>query len=413
MLMENKTVSFYLDAFLDAYHEWTVSGKGLKYASRELRYCLSAQKKRLAGKGIDSEERYEHVKDEIKGSLLKKGDPYKAQVLYRESKRLLSYRKEKRSLKEYKEPVTFYGCLLDKKDYEDKPCTCPNCGHQSLLSELSEGCPYCGTVFETEDSYPCFTSFYSVNGIVERSTLSERIKKRMIITGTATGLLLFVAFLFTYKEYAWYFRILGALFLSVLYGLVSAFIAYMINSFFLIFKMFREAGRSLPLLSGLKTKKKIEEKLKSIDPAFSFEYFEGRIISLLRTIAYSDDRDSLSIYSGKQDLSFMNDLIDIQYRGVLQLKGISFKEDMTQITVKAFLNNTYYTNRIYRKDENYLLTIERQTGSLTGLGFDILKIQCPNCGGSFDALHEKNCPHCGSYYDLVHDDWVIREIHRV
>ena len=177
--------------------------------------------------------------------------------------------------------------------------------------------------------------------------------------------------------------------------------------------MFREAGRSLPLLSGLKTKKKIEEKLKSIDQAFSFEYFEGRIISLLRTIAYSDDRDSLSIYSGKQDLSFMNDLIDIQYRGVLQLKGISFKEDMTQITVKAFLNNTYYTNRIYRKDENYLLTIERQTGSLTGLGFDILKIQCPNCGGSFDALHEKNCPHCGSYYDLVHDDWVIREIHRV
>ena len=167
------------------------------------------------------------------------------------------------------------------------------------------------------------------------------------------------------------------------------------------------------MLPGLNTRKKLTRKLQDIDPDFSFEYFEGRIISLLRTIAYSDDRDTLSIYTGWQDLSNLDDLIDIQYRGVLHLKGVNITDDMTQIKVKAFLSNTYARDRIYRRDENYLLTIERENGSKTDPGFNLLRIQCPNCGGSFDALHEKHCPHCGSEYDLVHDDWVIREIRRV
>lgn len=416
MLMdENKTVSsIYLDAFLDSYHDWTLHGKGLIYASRELRYCLNEQKKRLQEKGITAEERYEHVEDEIKGSLLKEGDPYEASIVYREGKRILTYRKGEKTLKEYTQPVTFYGCLLDKKNYEDRLCTCPNCGHQTLLSKLNDGCPYCGTVFETEDSYPCFTSFYTVNNIVERANLMDRLKKRMLIVGISAGLLIFaIYFFYNSREYVWYFRILASLFMGGFCGAVSAFMAYMFSSMVLVAKAFYEAGRSLPLLSGLKTRKKLTAKLQASDPDFSFEYFEGRILSLLRTIAYADDRDTLSIYCGQQDLSALDDLIDIQYRGVLQLKDVDISEDMTRIKVKAFLSNTYDRDRIYRKDENYLLTVERESGSRTDPGFAFLRIQCPNCGGTFDALHEKNCPHCGSSYDLAHDDWVIREIRKI
>ncbi|MBQ6126316.1 MAG: hypothetical protein IJI77_04785 [Erysipelotrichaceae bacterium] len=411
---ENKNMSsYYLDAFLDSYHEWTLHGKGLKYASRELRYCLNAKKQRLQEKGIVAQERYEHVKDEIRGSLLKKGDPYEAMILYREGNRITTYRNGEKILKEYKVPVTFYGCLLNKKNYEDHLCTCPNCGHQTLLSELNDGCPYCGTVFETGDSYPCFTSSYTVNSIVERATLMDRLKKRMLIVGITAGVLIFAAFLFSFRDYVWYFRILGALFMAGLYGGVSAFIAYMGSSLFLMVKLFHEAGKSLPLLSGLNTRKKLLKKLESIDPGFSFEYFEGRILSLFRTIAYSRDRESLSIYAGHQDLSALNDLIDIQYRGALQLKDVHIGENTTQIRIKAFLSNTYEKGRIYHRDENYLLSVERENGSLTDPGFSLLRIQCPNCGGSFDALHEKHCPHCGSDYDLVHDDWIITEIRKV
>lgn len=414
-MSEIKTVSAsILDAFLDSYHDWTLHGKGLKYASRELRYCLNMQKERLQEKGITVEDRYEHVKEEIKGSLVKQGDPYEAQILYRESMRITAYRNGEKILKEYKAPVTFYGCLLDKKNYEDRLCTCPNCGHQTMLSKLNDGCPYCGTVFETEDSYPCFTSSYDVNNIVERAGLMDRVKKRMMIVGVSAGLLIFAAYFFyTARDYVWYFRILASLFLGGLYGGVFAFMAYMGNSLFLMVKVFHEAGKSLKLLPGLNTKKKLTKKLEAIDPDFSFEYFEGRILSLFRTIAYSRDRSSLSIYTGQQDLSGLDDLIDIQYRGVLQLKGVRINENMTQVRIKAFLRNTYDKGRIYRKDENYLLTVERENGSHTDPGFSLLRIQCQNCGGSFDALHEKHCPHCGSSYDLVHDDWVIREIKKI
>ena len=99
---ENKNMSsYYLDAFLDSYHEWTLHGKGLKYASRELRYCLNAKKQRLQEKGIVAQERYEHVKDEIRGSLLKKGDPYEAMILYREGNRITTYRNGSNILREY------------------------------------------------------------------------------------------------------------------------------------------------------------------------------------------------------------------------------------------------------------------------------------------------------------------------
>ena len=411
---ENKTVdSNVLDAFLDSYHEWTLHGKGLKYASRELRYCLNVQKERMKKKGLSFEESYEHVQDEIRGSLLKEGDPYEAKILYRESKRILTYKNAEKVLKEQKKPVTFYGSLLDKKNYEDKLCTCSNCGHQTLLSELNDGCPYCGTVFETEDSYPCFTSFYTVNDIVERATLMDKIKKRMLIAGITVGILVFITCLFTYKEYPIILRALIGLLIGAFGGGFSAVYIYMMNSMFLIAKVFHEAGRALPLLSGLGTRKKLTQKLQAIDPDFSFEYFEGRIISLFRTIAYAEDRDSLCIYTGNQDLSGLDDLIDIQYRGALQLKDVRIIDGMTRIRVKAFLCNTYDKDRIYHRDENYLLTIERENGSHTDPGFDLLKIECPNCGGSFDALHEKKCPHCGSPYDLVHDDWVIREIKKV
>ena len=411
---ENKNgSSLYLDAFLDSYHDWTLHGKGLKYASRELRYCLNEQKKRLQKKSIEAEDSYEHVQDEIKGSLLKGGDPYSARIVYREGKRILSYRNKEKTLKEYKQPVTFYGCLLDKKGYEDKLCTCPNCGHQTLLSGLNDGCPYCGTVFETEDSYPVFTSFYTVNGIVERATLMDRLKKRMIIAAIAVGLLMSVMSFISYDDYQLIFRILASLFMGGFCGAMAAFLTYMLSSIFLLIKVFYEAGKTLPMLPGLNTRKKLTRKLQDIDPYFSFEYFEGRILSLLRTIAYSEDRDTLGIYTGRQDLSYLDDLIDIQYRGVLQLKDVKISEDMTEIKVKAFLSNTYAKDRIYHKDENYLLTVERENGSRTDPGFDLLKIQCPNCGGTFDALHEKCCPHCGSPYDLVHDDWVIREIRKL
>jgi len=401
-----------LDAFLDEYHEWSLSGKQPFLASKELAYDLEQQKKRLKHKKITFEESYEHVKDEVTGTLKQDGHPYFARILYREANRILTCSKEEEIVKRYKKPVIFYATLLDKEGYEDFTCTCPNCGHQTLASKLQDGCPYCKTVFEIEDVYPCFTSFYNVNAIVDRGTLMDRITRNLKIVGIVCGVLVFILSLYTWNDYVLWFRILASLFMGALCGGVSAFVAYMGNSLLLLFKVFKEAGRSLPLLKGMNTKKKLEEKIKPYDPSFSYAYFEGRVLSLLRTIAFSERRDDLSIYLGKDDLSFFDDLIDMQYRGVLQLKKFALKDGYFDITIKAFMTNIYADHRIHQKDENYILSLRKEVTAMTDPGFSIRKIQCPNCGSSFDALHKRNCPHCASAYDLEHDDWVITEIRK-
>ena len=349
--------------------------------------------------------------DEIHGSLFKAGEPYHASVVYRESRRILTYKEKDKILKEYAEPVTFYGSLLDKDGYEDFSCTCPNCGHQTMASKLGDGCPYCGTVFEIEETYPCFTSFYTVAGIVERAHLMDRLKKRMIIAAVISGILFFLLYFLT-SDYVIWFRILSSLFMGAFCAGMTAFLVYMASSVLLLIRVFREAGRSLPLLKGLRTRKKLEEKMQPIDPAFSFEYFEGRIISLFRTIAFCDRRDDLSIYTGNEDLSFLNDMADMQYRGVLQLKAFHADDQYVDLEVKAFMSDIYADTRIHRKDENFILSIRKDVHSISDPSFSFIKIQCPNCSGSFDALHKKTCPHCGTPYDLVHDDWVITGIRR-
>ena len=42
----------------------------------------------------------------------------------------------------------------------------------------------------------------------------------------------------------------------------------------------------------------------------------------------------------------------------------------------------------------------------------IHKIECKNCGSSFDAAREKHCPFCKSEYDISDYDWVIKEFRK-
>ena len=77
--------------------------------------------------------------------------------------------------------------------------------------------------------------------------------------------------------------------------------------------------------------------------------------------------------------------------------------------MKIYMHNTYMKEKITRKDEDLLVTMERKAGH-EDPGFRAYKVQCPNCGGSFDAMHQKKCPHCSSEYELVNEDWVISSI---
>lgn len=399
-----------LNAFTEELHDWSVNGKKPVLASRELRYVLTRQKERLQGFGLQMENTIDHTGGEISGKLARKGLNANASVLYREAVRRTSIKSGEKVFKTEKEPITFYATLLEKPGFSDFSCTCPNCGHSGLVSEMRDGCPYCGTVFEIEDVWPVFTSWYSVPGIVERANLTTNLKKYMTMIFVCSFVVMSVICWFVNSDVDPIFRELVSLFTGAITAGMLTFVSYMAYSFFLMGKLFHEAGRSLPLLKGMRTEKKVESIIRKYEPDFSYPYFEGRLISLLRAIAFTDKRDELSIYEGNEDLSFLDSLIDMQYRGVLQLLSSEVENGVIHLKLKAFMDNYRYDGRVRRRDENYIVCVEKDVDANTDPEFSLCKVSCRNCGSSFDALHMKKCPYCGSPYKLTHDDWMITSI---
>ena len=215
--------------------------------------------------------------------------------------------------------------------------------------------------------------------------------------------------------YAWsdvilIWRILGAFLLSALYGGVAAFVWYMFRGLILLGKVLLEAGRAVPMMKALRSRKKMMEFMEPYDPEFSYEAFEGRVLSLLRTIVFSDDRDSLTVWEGSRDLSSFDDIADMQYRGALYIRKCEVTGSQFRVEGTAFLTDTYIRRTVREKDEKIRFVLIKEAGRSAEPGFSIHRVSCETCGGSFDAMHQSICPYCGNPYDLKKKDWIIADM---
>ncbi|MBQ3295068.1 MAG: hypothetical protein IJH00_01090 [Erysipelotrichaceae bacterium] len=403
-----------LDEFTDQLHEWSTSGKEPLLASNDLRYFLDLQEKRLKNSSTIREEEFVHVKEEIKGHLDRKGNGYSSKILYREARQNITYLKDGKKVKKITRPVNLYVTFTDKEGYEDRECVCPNCGNSMSILKAREGCPYCGTFFETDDIYPCVSSYYTVPGIVERASLMGNLKREMLICASLFGLTAFlISFMHTYKDADILVRIFVSLFMSGLLAGLSAFLWYMMRSWLLLMRLFFEAGRALPMLKTLNSRNKMLKFMKKYDPDFSYEAFEGRIISLIRTIVFSDDRDTLSIYEGDNELSGFDDVVDMQYRGAVYIKRFEKIDDLLRVEGTAYLTDTYIDRRVHEKDEKIRFILQKEADGQNDPGFSIHRVNCSSCGGTFDAMHQRNCPYCGNPYDLKKKDWIVKDMKKV
>ena len=401
-----------LDQFTGELHEWSLNGKEPPIASRDLRYFLDLQEKRLKRTDTVREEEYTHVKDEIRGCADRKGNGYSSRILYREAVQNIVYIRNGKPIRKIRRPVTLYVTFTDKEGHEDREYRCPNCGHMLTALQARDGCPYCGTYFETDDVYPCASSYFTVPSVVERAGLMDSLKKEMIIAGCVSGGLLFVISLYVWTDVTLIWRILGALFFSCFYGGVAAFIWYMLRSFLLLGKVLKEAGRAMPLMKTLRSRKKMMEFMAPYDPDFSYEAFEGRVLSLLRTIVFTDDRESLSVWEGNRDLSSFDDIADMQYRGAVYIGKCEQNGDQLRIEGTAYLTDTYIRRTVREKDEKIRFVLVKEAASSADPGFSIHRVSCGSCGGSFDAMHQRSCPYCGNPYDLKKKDWIIADMRK-
>ncbi len=399
-----------LDQFTDELHTWSLTGKEPPCASRDLRYFLDLQDKRLKQAGIRREEEYFHVKEVIHGCANRKENGYSSKMLYREGMQNIVYRRDEKQIKKIRRPVNLYVNFDDKEGHEDRSYTCPNCGHEMTAREAQDGCPFCGTFFETDDIYPCVSSYYTVPGVVERANLVDNLKKEMIIAGVIFGVIVAAMAFYGWGEMTIVPRILASVLLGAFYGGVAAFVWYMFRSLLLAVRLFKEAGRAMPLLKTLRSRKKVIEFMKPFDSDFSYEAFEGRVLSLLRAIIFSEDRDTLSIWEEKRDLSAFDDVADMQYRGAVYIQKCTEKNGMLTVEGTAYLTNTYIRRFVREKDEKIHFVLEKDAAGRADPGFSIHRVSCPSCGGSFDAMHRRNCPYCDSPYDLKKKDWIVKSM---
>ena len=401
-----------LDQFTDELHEWSLTGKEPACASRDLRFFLNMQEKRLKSADIVREEEYSHVREEIRGCSSREENGYSSRILYREAVQNITYRKNGEQIRKIRRPANLYVSFVDKEGHENREYTCPNCGHTFTVLQAADGCPYCGTFFETDDVYPCVSSYYTVPAVVERAGLMDSLKKEVTIAGGIGGTAVALMCLFAWNDMEMLFRVIAALLMGAFYGGVSAFLWYMIRSFILLFKVFKEAGRAMPLLKTLRSRDKMIDFMTVYDPEFSYEAFEGRVLSLLRTIVFSDDRDKLSVWEGNRDLSSFDSIADMQYRGALYIRKCEKKDRFLRVEGTAYLTDTYIHRTVREKDEKIHFVLVKEAEAHADPGFSIHRVSCPSCGGSFDAVYKRDCPYCGNPYDLKKKDWIVQDMRK-
>lgn len=386
-------------------------------SSADMRFAIDSQRKRLNKVGLTMEKKFDKIGTDPDMAWTYKKYPYNYTVLqHRYNYEADFYRDDEKIARSDLNEETLYVGVLEKENVGQERCTCKNCGHSDLLSKFVSGCPMCGTTYEMVQTYPCVSGYYTRPTLLNKKVAKGTSKFLFFYFGIFGVILGLIAGLSISQEQG--YGVLG----SIAMTLFTIFLfAGGILLFALIFSIFMAgpllAGKSVAqhkqvadVESAVRTKERMEADLKKYIPDFSYEVFEEKVISLLRGIVFTDDRKNLTIYDGNDDLSFMNDIVDLEYRGGVEYVGHSVINNVLRVSVKAFVVCAYYLNgNVLFQKQTFSMILAKKVKE-EDLGFTIHAVNCKKCGGSFDAIHVNTCPYCGAGYSLIEDNWVVSQI---
>ena len=205
--------------------------------------------------------------------------------------------------------------------------TCPNCGAVSPVAALTEGCPYCRTVFRINDLFPRVTNTFFIPSLLDRET-----------------------------------PIPQALFMSFFVALIMGGIfGYIISIIIFMTKQFNRDGRKrIPFWSYVTTKGKVKSAFAPYDPYFSFEKFEGQIISLIRMAIMSDHPENLASYCGGTLNPYFQDIIEMTYMQAMTVQDIHMEGSHLCMTLRTWwINYSEKDGSINRRGDCIDVTLRR------------------------------------------------------
>ncbi len=411
MHMDSKAIR---DEFFEQYVEFYKGGPVPSNASNDFAYYLECHRKRLEKKGIQAIKKIEKIEDNIDNTFNREKQPYILDMTYKECNYETEYYKDGVFLaRSDKDTETLYCNVLHKQGYVEETVSCPNCGHSAGAKTFINGCPMCGTGFKTFKFFPCVTSFYTLPKFVERSSIDKGLKN-VVKFGIAAAVIVAIG-VGLYNgivNKSWGAGIFFGIIAGLLTGWLGTIFMYLGYSLFVgitaFSKMFAQAADTSDIQAARLTRKRFETDMRRYFPDFSYEYFEGKMQDLLKTIIFTEDRSNLSIYKGHDQLGYLNDVVDVEYRGGFKYMGSSVVGDVLHVRLINYVTcEVWCEEKLTKHQRNFRMEVVRRLKSQDDLGFSIHAVNCPTCGATFDAMHVDKCPHCGNPYDLINDDWVV------
>ncbi len=400
--------------------EYTTTGEAPKGGDQYIRYALKLQQERLQKKKVSMQYSFTprgHFADKDLDCRRWSDARYTSQMKCRSC--AMERTIFKNGKKEYanRKNINFYQTVTNVNApqlAENTTYNCPSCGGVSTFAQLQTGCPYCGTCFRMSDIFPVVSNYYFLEDMgMTPEEGKARMAKFMVVTGILFSIYMLFKFLFfDGMPEGGPIAILFTLLLSgVLGGVV---LGWLLFTFSLFGKLIWEAGRSVPMLSLLGSGTQFVNLMKRYSPEFSFEYFSNKVTSLLKAIIFTDDLSDLAIYEGASLDGMFDDVIDVFYTGAMGLKNFRVEGNLCFVTATVFLDNLYDNGeKIYQRRNKYTIQVKRDLSHPIDMHFSIQRLQCKNCGASFDATKEKHCPSCGSAYHLDYEDWVVTRIEKI
>ena len=405
------------EKFAAQLEEYTRTQTPPSYGNQDVQYYLELWQKRLKSKELQLE--YDFIprglfadKSPIKKSW--SDDKYINQMECRTCKLTRTLYRNGEKVYKKGQNETFYETITFSKDGNavlEELYTCPNCGAISKVKELQKGCNYCGTYFEIRDLFPKVTNFYSVK---DDSGTETEIKKDIIKFVIPSILIAVIGYscYFLFQERNPVLAIIQGIFAGGIFGIIFGYVAWAISK---LTSLFIGAGRTLGMLvNSAGSGKRFVNFMKQYSPEFSFEYFAGKGVSLLKMIIYTEDVTELPNYVGKPIGNLFSDIVESSYSGAVALKKeCEVKGKYVYVTVEVYMEDIYDKNgHIYKKKDKFRLHLYRSIDRPINYNFSIKEIQCKSCGSSFDATKQRTCPNCGTGYEIGDDDWVVTAIEK-
>lgn len=405
-----------INRFVDEYVMWSESGKTPEIGSIDLDYAFNLQRKRLESKNMTLKYGFaqlgDNLDDVITARSVRDDGKFYSQIVckhYDVTETFFAGRKKKKTFRDKQIIYTMITRLEDQN--AEASCCCPNCGAISDVKALLKGCPSCNTRFIMDDLFPKVTNFYFVKSYAQseksfKAGLAKWIIPSIIICG---GLIIFYNLTqgnMVIGTDDFDGQLIGSIIGGCIGGVIFGYIGY---SFSLLGSVFKGAAKSIPMLgSKFSAEKRLPEMMRQIDPNFSYEYFVGKMLALMKMMIFSDDYANLAVYDGQPMQNKYTDILDMHYRGVIKLN--SFKINGNYCYVDITVYTTVFKERngsVAKRDEEFRMAVCKNVNAISDAGFSMKKVSCKSCGGSFDATREHNCPYCGNAYHLGDDDWVV------